>query len=275
MSVPLPEEEMSKLAQRTRDKEIGNGYMCKRVEAYCDKQACKKVKYGAFSNGDIGDVGEAFTLSIDEIIGQERLAVITINGQTFVLPARDMQKRVKFGDAAMEQLGLNIYKFSKKDLTNAINEEWEKRGQIPPSADFEPNATLRDYVSEFVRFYAPFGYAQIGDDGVSRDQPLGKDTGMNTWYDNRVDPPLLMFKIAKMEKFFWDRHGYKHDRYLLGKYLESIGGTNFSPKQTQGLERRQRFTWGLPVPPEDVENVEERGAFWRSGAGYPPIRPVH
>ena len=98
---------------------------------------------------------------------------------------------------------------------------------------------------------------------------------MNTWYDNRVDPPLLMFKIARLEKYLWDRHGYKHDRFLLGKYLESIGGINFSPKQMTGLERRQRFTWGLPVPPEDIESVEERGEFWRSGANYPPLRPVH
>jgi hypothetical protein len=100
-------------------------------------------------------------------------------------------------------------------------------------------------------------FANIGDDGVSRNQPLGKDTEYQIWYDNRVDPALIMFKIVRLEKFLWDRHGYKHDRYLLGKYLESIGGINFSPKQMTGLERRQRFTWGLPVPPEVVESVKE------------------
>jgi len=233
--------------------------MCDQVNGYCDKQVCRKVKYGAFSNGSVGEVSEPFTISIDEIVGQQRLAVITLNGQTFVLPATDMSKPVKLADAAMEQLGLNVHKFGKKELLKAINEAWEQRGQIPPSADFEPNATLRDYVSQFVGFYAGLTYSNIGDDGVSRNQPLGKDTDYEVWYDNRVGPPLLMFKIAKLEKFLWDRHGYKHDRYLLGKYL----GMNFSPKQMTGLERRQRFTWGLPLPPEDVESIKERTENWR------------
>jgi len=201
--------------------------------------------------------------------------VITLNGQTFVLPATEMNKWVKFGDAAMEQLGLNVHKFGKKELLKAINEGWEQRGQIPPSADFEPNATLRDYVREFVQWWAPFAYARIDEEGVSRDQPVGKDTVGEVWYDGRVDPPLLMFKIARMEKFFWDRHGYKHDRFLLGKYLESIGGINFSPKQMEGLERRQRFTWGLPLPPEDIDGIQERGNFWRCGEKVSAFKPFH
>jgi len=269
MAAPLPEEEVSKLAQRTRDKEIGNGYMCEQVTGYCDKQICKKVKYGPFSRGNGGDASEPFTISIDEIIGQQRLAVITLNGQTFTLPATDMNKWVKFGDAAMEQLGLNVHKFGKKELIRAVYEAWEQRGQIPPATDFEPNATLRDYVTEFVQWWASLNYSNIGDDGVSRNQPLGKDTVGEVWYDNRVDPPLLMFKMAKLEKFLWDRHGYKHDRFLLGRYLASIGGTNFSPNYMKGLERRQRFTWGLPVPPEVVENAEEHAEtsrFYRSNA---------
>src|SRR5262249_27762593 len=48
-------------------------------------------------------------ISINEIVGEQRLAVITLN-ETFVLPTTDMNKWVKFGDAGMVQISLNRHK---------------------------------------------------------------------------------------------------------------------------------------------------------------------
>jgi hypothetical protein len=92
MADRLPEEKVSKLAARARDKEIGNGYMCKvdTLEGYCDKSACKKVKYGAFSNGDADQIDEPIVMSVDEMEGENRTAFVTINGQVFKMLAADL-----------------------------------------------------------------------------------------------------------------------------------------------------------------------------------------
>lgn len=269
MSVPLDEEEVFSLGERVKAGKIGSAFMCEHeaVKGYCDKQNCRKVKYGPFSNGQGTEVSEPFTISIDEIVGEQRLAVITLNGSTFWIEAKDITKRMKFGDAAMEQLGLNIYKFGKKELTKAINAAWDQRGQIEPNTDYEPNAVLRDRIQAFVRWRFDHAYSHLDNEGVSRSQPKGTDTSHEVWYDGRRKPPLLMFKLEKLETFLWDRYGQKVNRYQLGEYLKGIEGVNFSGRQ-DGLERRQRNTWGIPV-----RDHEELIAWWRDYRGQSNVVP--
>jgi hypothetical protein len=116
MAVKLPDEEISNLAERTRTKKIGIGYMCKEVSGYCDKEVCRQVKYGAFSNGD-NALEKPCDISIDEMEGDERTAFFTINGQVFRIPARDLISYNRLARTAMDQEGIDVGVFgNKKDF---------------------------------------------------------------------------------------------------------------------------------------------------------------
>jgi hypothetical protein len=243
MASPLDDEEVSKLAERTRKGEIGNGYMCNHVVGYCDKAACKHVKFGAFSNGSgSGALDEPFVVSIDEMAGEDRMAFVTINGEVFRMTAESLMVYGHIVKTAMGQLGMNIGKFGdKKGFMKEIYAAWEVRGKLPPPPGFEQYATYLGYLNEYVRFRSC----------VTGSPPKGKET-ISGWIDVSEDPPKCVFKMLDLEEFIQRHHHVPIDKLRMMEAIRSRGGNNYSGSEDYG-ERRRRNCWYVPMTDDEQE----------------------
>jgi hypothetical protein len=246
MPCPLPDEEVSKLAQRTRNKEIGKGYMCKEesVSGYCDKETCRKVKYGAFTKNG-GDVPDApFEISIDEMNGELRTAFVTVNGHVIRISAGDLMDYRKFIRIAMDQEGLDIGAFDKSKFIKGVHDAWEERGHIPPPPGFEPYSTYSRYFADYVMFKTQ----------LKEVPSVGQET-RTAWVDVSVEPPVFVFKMEDLALFVSNRFFHELDKLKMREVIRKVrGGDSYG--DDYGERRRKRCWWVLLTEDEQLSRTD-------------------
>jgi hypothetical protein len=109
------------------------------------------VKYVAFNNGGGVEYSVPIVMSIDEIIGEDRTAYVTVNGTVFYITARDLMVYNRVVKTAMDQEGLDVMALGdKKKFMNAVHEAWAEGGNVPPPPGFEPFAEYLRYLTDYI-----------------------------------------------------------------------------------------------------------------------------
>jgi hypothetical protein len=88
------------------------------------------------------------------MIGEQRTAFVTVNGQVFRMQAENLWNYGQVIKAAMDQEGLDIGRFDKKKFIKGLHDAWAERGGITPPPGFEPFATYLGYLSYYIKIFS-------------------------------------------------------------------------------------------------------------------------
>jgi hypothetical protein len=145
-SPPLPSQELSGTVMRSHDKKE-YGYKCNEpaIAAYCDKKACRKLKYGIGSKtADLPNIGGLTILMSDP-----KLLFLDVDGKRLEITIKQLQHQSLFQEACMEQLLFAPQRLKDPDWVAMVNDMLRNATQVPVPEELTTRGQFVDLLKTY------------------------------------------------------------------------------------------------------------------------------